>query len=149
MNADMDLALQKAVKASAEFIKRHHPQAEHWDNILGWCAWYISNGFMVALHREDLTILALACARPVNDPQDGNIPYKYCEDGDCIFIDFMAIEDHDRFVLPAFAIALVQRFGERKKVAYQRVSVHEFDGFMRNIGRIKKIGEMYGPAKST
>lgn len=146
---DTDLALYKAACASSEFIKKHHPQAEEWDDVVGWCAWYISNGFMVAMHRRDGSIGALACARPVNDPEDGNIPYKHVENGRCIFVDFMAIEDHDALVLPAFGMMLTQRFGQRDKIAYQRVSVHNYDSFLRNIGRINKIGEPYGTTETS
>jgi hypothetical protein len=146
---DMDKELYMAACRSSEFIKRHHQQAQEWEDPVGWCAWYISNGFMVAMHRPDGSIGALACGRPVNDPEDGNIPYKFCENGPCIFIDFMAIEDHDALVLPAFGMMLFQRFGNREKIAYQRVSVHNYDNFLRNVGRINNIGVYYGPAKTT
>ena len=142
---DIDRELYKAACASYEFARRYDPQMEQWEDPVGWFMWYISNGFCVAMHRGDGSIGALACGRPVNDPGDGNIAYKFCENGPCIFIDFLAIEDHDALVLPAFSMMLFQRFGERKQIAYRRMRVHEYDSFLRNTGRINRIGEaVYG-----
>jgi hypothetical protein len=147
----MNKELYDVACKAAEFIKKNHPQAEEWKDIISYCAWYISHGLMVALFHPvyDETIVALACARPVNDPQDGNIPYKYCLDGDCIYIDFMAIEEGERdpSILAAYGTMLTDRFGKREKIAYTRVSVHDYDSFLRNVCRINKIGEgLHEPA---
>jgi hypothetical protein len=145
----MNAELYDAACAAAEFIKRNHPQAKEWDDVISYCAWYIDHGFMAVMHSEDGTIGALACGRPVNDPQDGNIPYKYCEDGSCIYIDFMAIKDHAPWVLHGFGVILAHRFGERNTIAYTRVSVHGYQDFLRNIGRINKIGyALHEPAET-
>lgn len=130
--------------AASEFMKKHDPSVASWDDPVGWCQWYLSHGFMVILH-DPVTykIVALAAARPVLDPVDGNIPYKYVENGPCIFIDFLAIEDHNSMILPAFAIEMRQRFGQREMVAFHRIRTHEYDGFLRNISRINNIRTPY------
>ena len=129
-----------ACKAS-EFIKKHYPSAREWDDPVGWCAWYVSNGFMVALHEPETgKILALVAARPVNSPEDGNIPYKHVENGSCIFIDLLLIEEGDPLIIPAFAMECRQRFGDRKQVAWTRVATHDYENFLRNAGRITNIG---------
>jgi hypothetical protein len=144
---DMDKEIYKLACAAYQFSRKHHPQMEEWEDPVSYFYWYVSNGFMVTMSRSDGVIEALACGRPVNDPQDGNIPYKFCENGPCIFIDFLAIENRDPLVLPAFGMSLFQRFGQRKQIAYQRVSVHDYDHFLRNIGRINRIGEgLHEPA---
>jgi len=148
----MNVELLMHSKAAAKFIIKHHPQAGEWDNIIEWCAWYISNSFMAALHHPDGRIAALVAARPVNCPEDGNIPYKHAEDGPCIFIDFLAIEDHENpLVYAAFGLLCRDRFGNRERVAYQRVATHDYESFLRNVGRLKKkIGEpSYVATKST
>jgi len=146
----MNKELYSHARTAAIFVQKHHPQAREWPNIIEWCAWYISNGFMTSLRDDDGKILALAAARPVNCPEDGNIPYKHAHDGKCIFIDFLAIEDHEnQMVYPALGLAMQERFGRRELVAYQRVFKHDYESFLRNVSRIKKkIGEPYEPAKS-
>src|SRR5215472_3849538 len=89
--------------AAAAFIEKHYPQAKEWDDLVGWCAWYISNAFMCALFRGDGSISALAAARPVNCPEDGQIAYKQAQDGACVFIDMLIIEDKDPEALEKFA----------------------------------------------
>jgi hypothetical protein len=137
----MNPKLYEAASKSADFIQQYHPQAKEWDDVIGYCAWYISHGFMSAMHDRNGEIVALACVRPVNDPQDGNIPYKYCEGGDCIYVDFLAISGHDVLALPAFGMLLFQRFGPRSQIAYTRVRTQNYDNFLRNMGRIKIMGE--------
>jgi hypothetical protein len=142
MSTDLLVESHKA----AAFVERHWPQSLEWPDVIGWAAWYISNGFMAALHRADGTIAALAAARPVNDPDDGYIPYKHIKSGEFIFVDFLAIEDHAPLALTAFAMLLNDRFGERKKIVYLRTHEYDYQNFVRNLGRIKQIGEpTYGP----
>jgi hypothetical protein len=140
----MTTELQYHAEKAALFILRHHPQAKEWADLAGWCAWYISNGFMASIRDENHRIIALAAGRPLNDPQDGNIPYKFTRDGSCVFIDFLAIEkDADPQVYEALAAACRERFGEREQVAFQRVSTHDYNHFLRHIGREKRIGVNY------
>jgi hypothetical protein len=134
----------------AEFLKKHWPQANEWPDPIGWAAWYISNGWMATLHRNDYSIAAMAAGRPVNCVADGDIPFKHAKDGPCIFIDFLAIEDSERLALPGFTMLLERRFGKRKQIAYLRKSVHDYDKFIRNFGRlnISKIGEPHGATET-
>jgi hypothetical protein len=128
----------------------HWPGAKDWPDPIGWCAWYISNGFMATLHKKNGEIGAMAAARPVNCPEDGDTPYKHAKDGDCIFVDFLAVDDGERLALPGFALLLFHRFGERKQIAFVRKSVHTYDGFMRNLSRIRgTIGEPNGTTENT
>ncbi len=138
MNPDLFLEACEAAK----FMIRHYPQAKDWIDPIGYCAWYISNGFMAFLRKDDGTIVAMAAARPVTCADDGQIPFKHAHDGQCIFIDFLAIEGEQAVALPGFAFLLQNRFGERREIAFTRQSVHSYDDFVRNIGRIKhRIGE--------
>jgi len=137
----MDEKLLTCAQQAARFIVRHHAQACEWPNVVEWCAWYISNSLMAALHDENGEIVALIAGRPVNDPLDGNIPYKHDKGGKCIFIDFLAIEPkYSRAVYPSFVALCLDRFGEREQVAYQRVATHDYQLFLRNMGRQKQIG---------
>ena len=139
-----------AAKKSADFMIKHYPPVAEWADPIGWCAWYIDHGFMVALHREeDDSIIGMAAARPVNHELDGNTPYKHAAGGPCIFIDFLAIEGQDPLVLPTFARELRQRFGERKQVAWRRIVSHEYESFLRNAGRIRNVGEPHESAIAT
>jgi hypothetical protein len=117
---------------------KHDSSVAEWEDPVSWCAWYIRHGFMVMLRGEEShKLLALAAARPVNDTRDGNIPYKYAEDGPCIFVDFLAIEESHPLILPTFGAEMRQRFGRRETVAYQRVRTHNYDHFVRNMLKVK------------
>jgi len=136
-------------RQAALFIQKHHPQAKEWDNIIEWCVWYISNSFMGALRNEEGKICALIAARPVNDPDDGNIPYKHASDGQCIYIDFLAIEDREPRVYAAFERICRDRFGKREKIAYTRVAVHDYENLLRIARKQPKIGVLqHEPAET-
>lgn len=136
----MNYRLYSAARIAAEFMIRHDPSVESWEDPIGWCAWYIDHGFLVGLRSiESGGTKALAAARPVNHPRDGDTPYKYATGGPCVFVDFLAIEDHDPMVLPTFAAELKRRFGDREQVAFRRIKVHAYDSFLRNIERMHRI----------
>lgn len=128
---------------AATFMTKHHPPAREWVDVIGWCAWYISNGFLGMIRHQDGTIAAMAAARPVNCYDDGLMPFKHVKDGQTIFVDLLIIDGPQAFAIPGFGFLLFKRFGDRKEIAFTRKSVHSYDGFMRNMGRIKHsvIGE--------
>ncbi len=132
-----DLFIEAA--ESAQFMVKHHPPAREWVDVIGWCAWYISNGFLGLLRHADGTIAAMAAARPVNCYDDGLTPFKHAKDGKTIFVDLLIIDGKQALAIPGFAFLLSNRFGERKEIAFTRKSVHSYDGFIRNMSRIGKL----------
>jgi len=132
--------LNTLAHVAASFIERHYPQAREWDDLVGWCTWYISHGFMCALPTKNGTIGALCAARTVNGPEDGQIAYKHAQDGQCVFIDLLIITDKSPSVYGALGDIMRERFGKRMEVAFQRLAIHDYEDFLRNIMRVKRIG---------
>jgi len=137
----IDPMLLEAATQTACFIKKHHPQAREWSDLLGWCIWGISYGFVTCLRNDDGRIVALLAMRPVKDPADGNLAYKHDAEGECIFVDFLMIEDHDDSrVWPTLTEIMRERFGPRKKIAFTRLAVHDYEHFLRNTSKKNRIG---------
>ena len=139
--------LQKSAQAAA-FLQEHYPPVFNWDDPIGTCAWYLSNGFMAMMLRDDGSIAALASARPVDEPGDGAVPYRYNEKGACIFVDLL-VSENVPLAIKGFSFIMRKRFGTRKKVAFFRapkevLRVHDFDVCVRNLERKRKE---YEPVK--
>jgi hypothetical protein len=141
--------LKQYACAAARFIEEHHPESREWEDLVGWCAWFISHGFMAAMHRDG-KITAIAAVRPVNCAEDGHIPYKHATDGKCIFVDLFIVADHSsEEVFAAFASLCRITFGEREQIAFQRIAKHDYNAFLRNVHKCnkKKIGIPYVTAQ--
>ena len=139
--------LQKSAQAAA-FLQEHYPPVFNWDDPIGTCAWYLSNGFMAMMLRDDGSIAALASARPVDKPGDGAVPYRYNDKGECIFVDLL-VSENVPLAIKGFSFIMRKRFGNRKKVAFFRapkevLRVHDFDVCVRNLERKRKE---YEPVK--
>jgi hypothetical protein len=126
----------------SDFITENYPDNEPQEDPVGYAGWYISNGFLAYVTDNDGKILALGAARPVKEPEDGLIPYRYDDDGNCIFID-MLITRGIPIAMPSLMVILRRRFGRRDWMAYasrknKHVVVKDFDTFVRNFERRKK-----------
>lgn len=130
----------------ANFIQKHYPPAQNWDDPVGWAGFFLGRGFTGIILDENHEIAALAAARPVEKPEDGSVAYLYDETGDCLFVDLIVIPKPIPGAFLAFTIMAERRFPGKNRVAYFRktesnLKVRDFDGFLETI---RKIGENYG-----
>ena len=128
---------------ATEFILKRYPPSKNWgsDTAVGWVAWHASMGFMATAFNLKNKMIGVAIIRPVKNPGDGIIAYKYDENGQCLFIDLWVSDSPitSRMLCKAFS----DRFGPRKQVAYLRgtetsLRIKDYDNFKRNVNRVRK-----------
>lgn len=108
--------LNPQVPSIANFIRDNYEATWHWsdEQLFTYINWAISHAFLVTATSNG-RIVGLVVAKPVMDPYDGLETAKFDNEGSCIFVD-MAIAP-TRLILKACGIGVLQRFGQRDKVA--------------------------------
>jgi hypothetical protein len=127
----------------ADFILRNYEPARKWADPVGYCAWYVSQGFLAMVCNDEGEIVAVVSMRPVMNPGDGAVPYRFDPEGTCIFIDLLIVKNSP-LSMAGLAYVFKARFGEREKVAYfrrseERLRIHDYSVFFKNVTRMKSF----------
>lgn len=105
----------------AKFISVHYAVAGGWemDSLTNWVNWAIENGFLLMVG-DGAKIFGLVIIRPVMHPHKMPNSLEYDREGDCYFVDVAIALSPKRSVLQTLAFAVLKRFGQRDKIAFQK-----------------------------
>ena len=92
----MNDALKYEAERIAEFVQEHYPPAMTWEDPVGYCAWFLSHGFMTRLEDADKNVVAVGAGRPVDRPGMGVLDGYFNEGGTCLHIDLLIDKTDDR-----------------------------------------------------
>lgn len=104
-----------------QFILQHYDRARDWDStqLFNWICWNISQGFCL-LVGEGNHIFGLMLVRPTMHPCSDCVgTLEFDPEGDTYFIDLAIATKPRRAVLQALTFAVLHRFGQRDKAAWQ------------------------------
>ena len=140
----MTAILQRDAEKTAEFITSHYPTALKWNDPIGYCAWYISHGFIAVVSDDEGRILAVGAARPVDRPGMGVLPAYFNQHGTNLHIDLLVDVTNDLRAIRAFRDMCKMRFPQCKTVAMFRhfetaIHVYEIDKFWRSLEKMRRI----------
>jgi hypothetical protein len=110
----------------SEFICRHYERARTWHprNLEGWIEWNIEQRFCITARCEKTNeILGLIIVRPVMHPELAIGNKDFDVEGDTYFVDMAIALPPKLPVLQVLGFAVLQRFGMRDKIAFQRNGV--------------------------
>lgn len=104
-----------------------------------WMKWYYDNGFTMVVLDEMENIVALACIKPVMEPNDAKDVNHYDPEGKCLFIALVICTA--KRALLSLGFACLKRFGMRELVCWARapyyvMEVHKAKNLRRNLFRI-------------
>lgn len=139
----MTQELQADVEKFARFIFENYPPSHHWEDLYGYCAWYISKGYIITLVGNEGEIIALCAIRPVERPGLGCLPF-YCNDyGDCLHIDLLIDNTTTPLAAMLLARAFEVRFGPRSWVTMfrhheEKMHVYRYNKFWTSLSRFKR-----------
>ena len=124
----------------AAYLRRHYPFCRHWPReiLLGWVRWHLGENFLAYVLDGEKDgcgrIVGVGVARPVMQPADGLVDYRFDHEGPVLFVDVtVATAPHAMLMLLAM---LRRRFGFRPTLAYERrerVVIRSFLGLHRKL----------------
>jgi hypothetical protein len=129
----------------ANFVLANHPPAQQWSDPVGWAQFHLVHGFCAMIHGENGDIVALGVARPVENPGDGAVSYRFDRAGDCLFIDLIIVPKTMPDGMALFSAIAEDWFGSLETIAFFRgeetaLRVFNFEKFVK---RIRKTGKHY------
>jgi hypothetical protein len=123
------------------FILDNYEEARHWDKLrfAEWLAWAKDSGYVLTVLDEQENIVGLAVAYPIMHKADCG--ERSDQEGPIIFVQVAVCSR--KGALQSLGFAILKRFGEREKVAIQRMpfyitKVYPFKKFRRNLFRANK-----------
>lgn len=139
----MNDMLHQDAERFAEFLVEHYVPAREWCDPVGYCAWYIANGFIAVVIDDDKKIVAICAIRPVDRPGLGVLPYYFNEDGSCLHIDLLVDCTDDLRAIKVFRLFFGMRFGSRETVTMFRhteeaMRVYSYGAFWDKLSSVKK-----------
>jgi hypothetical protein len=138
----MNPVLQRDAEKFAAFILEHCPETQTWKDPVGFCAWYISHGFIVAVTDGD-QIVAIAAGRPVDRPGMGVLSAYYNEFGSCLHIDLLVDITDDNRAINALCDFCKGRFPHCKVISLfkhfeEHIRVYSMAKFFRSLKKIRR-----------
>lgn len=108
-------------KQIAAFVVKNYPRAKEWEfeALRRWIAWNIKEGFCL-LVGEDYKLMGMALMRPTMTPEKCPNNQDFDQEGDTLFVDLVVTLKPKRELLQCLGFALLERFGQRSKLAFQR-----------------------------
>jgi len=138
----------ESIREAAWFLWRNYPPAKDWGRVVlrNWISWHSSQASLCIVYQDETRreIVGVGMARPVMEPWQGAADcYEFDAEGRCLFIDAAIATQTDAFVM--MFLGLLQRFGHRELIAYQRlpdptVRVKRLCDMRRHLLR---IGQLY------
>lgn len=103
-----------------QFILEHYPKARDWNpgQLFNWLSWNIEMGFCLIVGEED-KMTGLAIVRPVMHPEQVLNNLDFDPEGDCYYVDLTIALPPKRESMQALGFAVIKRFGQRDKIAFQ------------------------------
>lgn len=107
-----------------KFVVKHYPRAREWDfeHLCNWIAWNMGEGFCM-LVGDGRKLAGILLLRPVMNPQACIGNRDFDPEGDTLLVDLAVTAKPKREILQCLAIAVLKRFGQRSKLAFQKHAV--------------------------
>lgn len=104
----------------ADFLMEHYLPCSTWnrDFIIKWYQWYHHFNLSEIIADSKNEILAIAFARPIQNPKDGLDEYHFDPMGECLFVDMVAVLD--KRTKPQLLEAILKKMGSKKLIAFKR-----------------------------
>ncbi len=83
-----------------------------------WINWHLCNRFVATVRADDESLLGVLVFRLIMEPMDAFEPFSYDKEGRGYYVAELVCTDRDAF--KALGLALLQQYGEREFVCYQR-----------------------------
>jgi hypothetical protein len=127
----------------SEFIRANYKPSRAWADIEGYVAWYIGNGYIIAINDEKNEVAAICAIRPVERPGLGVLPFYHNEHGACLHIDLLIDKTGSSLALFLFQQVFFARFGPREWVTMfrhheEKLHVYPYHKFWKAWGRFRK-----------
>lgn len=123
-----------------ELILKHYEpfRKRNRDSFDSWLAWNIHSGFVIRAIDDDETTVGVGIIRPVMKAEDAADPFEYDPEGSVLFIDLIVCLHPAAMI--AIGMGVLQRFGERQTVAWNRppffvTETHSFARLRRHVFR--------------
>ena len=115
-----------------EYIEASGVPEGMWHNLADWFTWFEGQG-LVGIVRDSDGIAGIALARCL---KDGEKPdhYVHSEDGENVFVD-LTISSKGAISLRCLLVLLLERFGIRKRITFNRSGIPRSYDFMKFMKR--------------
>ncbi len=148
---------QSDVQKFSAFISENYPPSHNWEDIEGYCRWYIGMGYIITLVKDE-KLVALCAIRPVERPGMGCLPFYANEQGSCLHIDLFINKTDSKTASQLLAYAFRARFGQREWVSLfrrheEKLHVYSYQKFCKSLGKFgafkRETQESYHGPKPT
>lgn len=120
----------------ADFLIDHYPPCFTWERafIIKWYNWYKHFHLTEVIVDFKDEIVAIAFARPIQNPEDGLDEYHFDPMGECLFVDLTVVKDERS--KPQLYNLFVNKMGKMKTIAFKRykyskkIRSYPFEKFM-------------------
>lgn len=111
--------------ALTSFICKHDKNIAKWvpSDRNYWIGWMNEQGFLVAICDANDKTIGFVSARPIMKKEEAQTPYLVDQEGEIIYVESIVALSNE--VFRALIVALINRFGRRKYVAWKRAKSGE------------------------
>jgi len=126
-------------KKMAHLVLDINSMSREWplQEIRDWLMWANGQGFLMTVHESPDKVIGLMVARPVSQLPVSDKWEEFTERGKIIWVDLCIAQSRD--VWKCLGCLLVNRFGNRRRIASQRlggpIKLHDYDTARRALLR--------------